>query len=75
MATLRAGGWMDGLDVLLHLDVCREADSVDKGMLTQAWIDVGHFGGADFTPEAIAAMLAVLVSDKVSGCLKASITW
>jgi hypothetical protein len=64
---------VNGLDVLLHLDVCRETNSIDKGMLIQTWINVGHFRRADFTPEAIAAVLAVLVSDEVSRCLEASI--
>lgn len=73
MTTLRAGRWMDSLDVLLHLDICREANSNDKGMLVQAWVDIGHFGGANFTPEAIAAVLAVLVSDQVGRSLEASI--
>ena len=64
---------MDGLDVLLHLDICWETNSIDKGVLVQAWVDVGHFGGADLTPEAIAAVLTVLVSDEVGRCLEASI--
>lgn len=75
MTTLQAGGWMDGLDVLLHLDVRREANSIDKSMLIQTWVDVGHFGRTDFTPEAITAVLAVLVSYEVSRCLEASIAW
>jgi hypothetical protein len=73
MTALRAGGWMDGLDVLLHLDVCRKPNSIDKGMLVQTWINVGHLWRADLTPEAIAAVLAVLVSDEMSRCLEASI--
>lgn len=73
MTTLQAGGWMDGFDVLLHLNVCRKANSIDKGLLIQTWVDVGHFGGADFTPETIAAVLAVLVSNEVGRCLEASV--
>ena len=65
MTTLRARRRVDGLDVLLHLDVCREANCGNEGMLVQGWVDVGHFGGANFTPEAIAAVLTVLVSDQV----------
>ena len=66
---------MNRFDVLLHLDVCREANCIDESVLTQAWIDGIHFGGAEFTPEAVATVLAILVSNKVGRRLEASIAW
>lgn len=75
MATLRAGGWVDRLDVLLHLNVRREADGSGEGVLVQTCIDVGHLGRADLTPETVTTMFAIPVGDQVSRCLEPSIAW
>ena len=75
MATLRACGWVDRLNVLLHLNVRREADGSGEGVLVQTCIDVGHLGRADLTPETVTAVFAIPVGDQMSRRLEPSIAW
>lgn len=65
MRALLASGRMGRLDVLLHLHVGRKADGSVEDNRVESRVKFCHLGGADFAPEAIAAVFTVLVSDEM----------
>lgn len=65
MRALVASGRMGSLDVLLHLYVGGKADGSVEDNRVEARVKFCHLGGADFAPEAIAAVFTVLVSDEM----------
>ena len=65
LVALVAGGGMVGSDVLLHLNVGGEANGSSKDDGIEARIQLGHFGGTDLAPVAVAAVFTVLVANEV----------
>lgn len=70
--TYSTSRWMKRLDVLLHLGIGREADGDIEDGGVQTGVQVGHVGGTDFAPKAIAAVFTVLVTDEMCRGLESS---